>query len=328
TLFLWNGDNLVAEHRSDGRRRLYIHHRGSKHLVGWVETDASVTRCYFVHNDHLGRPQEVTDENGTLVWAADYDAFGRIRRLLVSEVEQPIRSAGQYADAETGLYYNRHRYFDLEAARYLTEDPLGLDAGLNLYAYCANPIVETDPLGTSTGTNPAYDPRLAEIQALERIYEGSPGLQALTDAHRSTDPQERARLTLRARQALEQETGFTVHDWTGPVNDRRPKWDDAGMVDWENRRIYIDPRRGEAEYRQALSHEFGAVKIVNDEAAQRGVTPTGDWEQIKEEYIPEAYQPNIITPYRTQLLDQYVRDPEGVTRTLERDPPLFPDDDG
>ena len=175
TLFVWNGDNLVAELCSDGRRRLYIHHRGSSHLVGWVESDASSTSCYFVHGDHLGLPQEVTDEDGSLVWAADYDAFGRIRRLLVAEVEQPFRSAGQYADPETGLYYNRHRYFDPDAARYLTEDPAGLDAGLNLYAYCANPVVETDPLGTCGGTNPAYDPRLAELEALERIYEGSPG---------------------------------------------------------------------------------------------------------------------------------------------------------
>ena len=271
TLFLWNGDNLVAERHSDGRSRLYIHHRGSPHLVGWVDTDASATRCYFVHNDHLGRPQEVTDEDGALVWAADYDAFGKIRRLVVSRVEQPLRSAGQYADAETGLYYNRHRYFDPEAARYLTEDPLGLDAGLHLYAYCPNPVVQTDPQGTCAGTNPAYDPRLAELEALERIYEGSPGLQQLTQAHQSGDWHD----TVRARQALEPETGFTVVPWTVPVNGRSPTPDDAGMVDWENRRIYVDPSVDDETYREALGHEFGAVKIIDDDAAQRGVTPTG-----------------------------------------------------
>jgi RHS repeat-associated protein len=315
TLFLWNSDNLVAERHSDGRRRLYIYHRGSRHLVGWVDTDAVTTRCYFVHNDHLGRPQEVTDEEGSLVWAADYDAFGNLRRLLVASVEQPFRSAGQYADAETGLYYSRHRYFDPDAARFLTEDPAGLDAGLNLYAYCPNPVVQTDPLGTCAGTNPAYDPRLAELEAIERIYEGSPGLQLLTQAHGSGDWQD----TVRARQALEAETGFTVHPWTHPVGGRLPTPDDAGRVDWENRRVYIDPEVDDDTYRTALSHEFGALKVVNDDAAQRGMTPTGDWEEIKEEHIPPAARPNIITPYRTQVLDHYVRDPEGMTENLERD---------
>jgi RHS repeat-associated protein len=315
TLFLWNGDNLVAERHSDGRRRLYVYHRGSRHLVGWIDTDASTMRSYFVHNDHLGRPQEVTDEAGALAWAADYDAFGKVRRLLVGAVEQPFRSAGQYADAETGLYYNRHRYFDPEAARYLTEDPLGLDAGLNPYAYCPNPIVQTDPLGTCTGTNPAYDPRQAELDALARIYGGSPGLQQLTQANRSGDWHD----TVRARQALEEETGFTLYPWTGPVNGRSPSPIDSGMVDWENRRIYLDPEVDDQTYRRALGHEFGAVKIIDDDATQRGMTPTGDWEAIKREHIPRAARPNIITPYRTQVLDEYVRDPEGMRRNLERD---------
>jgi hypothetical protein len=176
-------------------------------------------------------------------------------------------------------------------------------------------VIQTDPQGTCAGANPAYDPRLAELQALERIYEGSPGLQQLTQAHQSGDWQD----TVRARQALEQETGFTVVPWTGPVNGRSPTPNDAGMVDWENRRIYVDPSVDEEAYREALGHEFGAVKVINDDAAQRGVTPTGDWEAIKEEHIPAAARPNIITPYRTQVLDQYVRDPEGMTENLERD---------
>jgi hypothetical protein len=124
---------------------------------------------------------------------------------------------------------------------------------------------------------------------------------------------------VRARQALEEETGFTVVPWTGPVNGRSPTPSDAGMVDWENRRIYVDPSVDDETYREALSHEFGAVKIVNDDAAQRGMTPTGTWDQIKEEHIPPAARPNIITPYRTQVLDHYVRDPEGMTRNLEQD---------
>ena len=60
----------------------------------------------------------------------------------------PLRLAGQYADAETGLYYNVHRYYDPLSGRYLQADPLGLEAGLNLYAYAdSDPLEKTDRLG-------------------------------------------------------------------------------------------------------------------------------------------------------------------------------------
>ena len=104
TYYLWNGHLLVAERRPDGLRRAYIYHLDSFSLLGWVDSDDHRgARSYFVHSDHLGRPQEATDEAGRLVWAVDSDAFGRVRRMLVEEVDLPLRGVGQYVDAETGL---------------------------------------------------------------------------------------------------------------------------------------------------------------------------------------------------------------------------------
>ncbi|MDI3359391.1 RHS repeat-associated core domain-containing protein, partial [Lelliottia sp. V89_13] len=63
-------------------------------------------------------------------------------------LQQLIRLPGQQYDAETGLYYNRHRYYDPQLGRYITQDPIGLRGGGNLYAYVSsNPLVFIDPRG-------------------------------------------------------------------------------------------------------------------------------------------------------------------------------------
>ena len=54
---------------------------------------------------------------------------------------------GQYHDDETGLHYNRHRYYDPQTGRFISKDPIGLAGGVNVYAYAENPVLWTDPLG-------------------------------------------------------------------------------------------------------------------------------------------------------------------------------------
>ena len=102
---------------------------------------------YYYHNDHLGTPQKMTDSSGTVVWTADYLPFGTVG-VTVNTIENNLRFTGQYFDAESGLHYNYHRYFDPETGRYLTPDPIGLDGGINLYVYAQNnPINMIDPFG-------------------------------------------------------------------------------------------------------------------------------------------------------------------------------------
>ena len=104
---------------------------------------------YYVHADHLGTPQVITDENQAIVWAADYEPFGTAD-ITVESFTNNLRFPGQYFDAETGLYYNYQRDYHPGLGRYLQPDPIGLPGGSNLYAYAlSNPIRYFDPNGKS-----------------------------------------------------------------------------------------------------------------------------------------------------------------------------------
>jgi RHS repeat-associated protein len=95
-------------------------------------------------------PQELTDYSGEIVWSAKYNAYGKVTRIAFGggeQLEQPLRFQGQYFDAESGLHYNRHRYYDPDVGRYLTPDPIKLAGGLNSYQYTQNPTGWVDPLG-------------------------------------------------------------------------------------------------------------------------------------------------------------------------------------
>ncbi|WP_322401152.1 RHS repeat-associated core domain-containing protein [Massilia luteola] len=108
----------------------------------------------FYQCDHLGTPQELTDHEGKVAWSAQYKAWGEAMEAISEAARKagmrnPIRFQGQYFDEETGLHYNRYRYYDPHMARYLTQDPIGLLGGVNTYAYAPNPVGWLDPLGLS-----------------------------------------------------------------------------------------------------------------------------------------------------------------------------------
>ena len=113
------------------------------------------TRVYHIHTDHLGTPQEMTSEDARLVWAIHLTAWGRTRAIQMPEateeeratLTQHFRFQGQQFDPETGLHYNRYRYYDPHSARFVSPDPTGLEGGENLHAYVPNPTGWIDPLG-------------------------------------------------------------------------------------------------------------------------------------------------------------------------------------
>ena len=102
---------------------------------------------YSVVTDHLGTPLELYDGTGQKTWQAQLDSYGAVRQGLGRAQDCPFRYQGQYEDVETGLYYNRFRYYDPEAGQYISQDPIGLEGGGSLYGYVQNPNGWLDVLG-------------------------------------------------------------------------------------------------------------------------------------------------------------------------------------
>ena len=108
--------------------------------------DGSPETPTYLHTDNLGTPRYGTSAAGSQVWAWDSDAFGN--GTPSGSVTVNLRMAGQYHDAETGLFYNWNRYYNPEIGRYVSSDPIGLEGGINTFNYVEqNPLLYVDPEG-------------------------------------------------------------------------------------------------------------------------------------------------------------------------------------
>jgi RHS repeat-associated protein len=138
---------LIAQ--ADASGRVLRHYLYTGHRVHSVLENG---KLYAVQTDWRGLPEHVTDAQQREVWRGAFDAWGQSVAGVESEnqaaFDMPLRLAGQYFDAESGLHYNIHRYFDPRARRYLSPDPLGVPDGEQRYAYLqGDPHAGIDPLG-------------------------------------------------------------------------------------------------------------------------------------------------------------------------------------
>jgi RHS repeat-associated protein len=183
--FVYNGQGQrIKKVEATGAQRTFVYHYGQGgELLGetvyssagakigerdylWLDTVplAQAERTFsggavtgsdfvYVHADQLDTPRLATNASGTIVWRWDSDAFG-----LGAANQDPdgdtnlvnirLRFPGQYLDEETGLHYNYFRDYDAVTGRYVQSDPIGLEGGLNMYAYAGGqPVSNSDPLG-------------------------------------------------------------------------------------------------------------------------------------------------------------------------------------
>ena len=151
--FYWSGDQLIAEVAPDGRLRLYVYADPLAltplMFIDYASVDAEPAsgRSYLVFADQVGAPCLVEDEHGLSAWVARAHPFGRADVSSPGGLEFNFRWPGHYLDPETGLHYNRFRYYDPVLGRYLQSDPWGIAGGANVYAYRTNPLLKVDVRG-------------------------------------------------------------------------------------------------------------------------------------------------------------------------------------
>ncbi|WP_282561191.1 RHS repeat-associated core domain-containing protein [Motilimonas sp. E26] len=118
-----------------------------------VTQNATGNEIVYLHVDHLNTPRKATNSQQQVVWQWSSDAYGNGAANEDVDGDQQLtqidlRFPGQLFDAESGLYYNYYRYYDPKTGRYITSDPIGLNGGINTFAYVGgNPVSSIDPKG-------------------------------------------------------------------------------------------------------------------------------------------------------------------------------------
>ncbi|WP_084605588.1 RHS repeat-associated core domain-containing protein [Psychromonas aquimarina] len=149
TDFIWDGNQLIGEH-TNGQYTWYIYLPDTFLPVALLKDN----EIYYYHLDQLGTPICLTDKNQQAVWQNSGDLFGaEEKQQTENAIENPLRFQGQYFDEESGLHYNRFRYYCPKQGRFIHQDPIGLAGGINHYQYAPNPVNWVDPFGLSCKEN-------------------------------------------------------------------------------------------------------------------------------------------------------------------------------
>jgi RHS repeat-associated protein len=275
TEFHWNVHRLCREIRDENSRRIYVYLSPDENAPAmFVDLKRESggewqKKSYYIHQDGIGTPIAVSDESGEIVWSLETEPFGQARVNDPLGLDFNLRAPGQYFDTETGLCYNGYRIYDPETNRFLQPDPLGLAGNMNLYAYPANPLQQTDPLGLSTGCGGGKGKPEEE--------QGKPTAEGTPPAPKSLKqlPKFRGRTPKEIRQMLK-EAGWTkVSEGDG----------------LEKSEIWYGPQEGGSQQAVRIDdggHPSQRGKSGSVPHVHREQVPAEHAEKYKNAYVPEA----------------------------------------
>jgi RHS repeat-associated protein len=144
TNYLYDGMNLLEELGTSGN---VLARYASNQMVDQPLAMLRGGATSYYQADVLGSTTSLSSSAGALANTYTYDAFGNLTASTGTLVN-PFQYTGRESEPETGIYYYRARYYDTVAARFVSEDPVRFDAGVNFYSYVReNPINQNDPLG-------------------------------------------------------------------------------------------------------------------------------------------------------------------------------------
>lgn len=184
--YVWDEDVVLHELASEGQLE--------PRVVNWeFDPHGFAPLCkvesgsqYLCANDPAGNPRQLVAPDGDVVWSGSYSTWGEVDGERGAGVDCPVRYQGQWYDDETGLHYNRYRYYDPEAGRFISQDPVGLLGGMNVWTYADNTTGWIDPFGL-TDECPPTTPRGRGRNRVPDRVSGRPTAeqQALIDMARS-----------------------------------------------------------------------------------------------------------------------------------------------
>lgn len=175
TVFHWDRERLIAETFPDGRIRVYVYlHAHARVPFIFIEYDSvnakpDTGRRYYIFTNQVGCPILITDDSREVVWRAKVDPYGKATVHEKCNITFHLRFPGHYFDEETGLHYNRYRYYSPELGRYIQSDPTDIEGGINVYAYTKDPLIEVDIDGCGDCPNKLTEKEQKELE--EKIAE-------------------------------------------------------------------------------------------------------------------------------------------------------------
>jgi len=255
TQFVWDGNVPLHEWTEESE------------MVTWLfEQDTFVPaaklvangECFFIVSDYLGTPMQAYDKQGDKVWEQELDIYGRQRKQPSAFL--PFKYQGQYEDAETGLYYNRFRYYDPNAGSYISQDPIGLKGGNpTLYACVKDSNNEIDVCGLnvfwSGGVDAQNAARIFAKQKGDTILEMTPHGQALEEWTKNLDWETEAKPLW--QKTSKDFAGSTVGE--AHVFIYEPKYRGANSV-WEQDELPILKKKGIPVFEHKIDAD-GNIKV-------------------------------------------------------------------
>jgi len=143
TRFIWDRHVLIQEIRDGKPPATWLYSPGT-----WVPAGKMIGEEFqTLVPDHIGTPLQLVDSEGEVRWSARSDLWGKTEITQGNQEDCPFRFPGQWCDPETGLHYNRFRYYDPDTGRFLSPDPLRHISGIGPYQYGPNPLNWVDPFG-------------------------------------------------------------------------------------------------------------------------------------------------------------------------------------